>query len=87
MLKKRWLAVSALTPAFICLGLFVFALVTAESRLTRGNFNRIKIGMPKAEVEEIISAGQRCRASRDASDDPLHVHLNVRRPYPCGVGG
>ena len=55
MLKKRWLAALALTPGFVCLGLLVFTLLfPPEPGVTRGNFNRVRNGMTKAEVEQVL---------------------------------
>jgi hypothetical protein len=49
--KRRWLPVSV--PGLICVGLVLY-FVLSRPCITKSNFNRIKNGMTRVEVEAIL---------------------------------
>jgi hypothetical protein len=56
MTKKRYLGVTALLAGLVCvgfLGYFVIPLASGPS-VTKVNFDRIQLGMTKAEVQAIL---------------------------------
>ena len=53
--KKRYLAVICLLIGIVCLGTLIPAmLLPLRPDVTNANFDRIQIGMKRAEVEEIL---------------------------------
>lgn len=54
MRKRRLLAVAGVLSVVAWLALLVLALKPADPGVTKANFDRIKVGMSRAEVEEIF---------------------------------
>ena len=70
MTKRRWLAVAGVLGVAACMTLLVLALMPAGPGVTKANFDRIKAGMNRAEVEELFG--------RPADTRSLHGGLKIR---------
>jgi len=56
MTKKRWLLVAACLASLIVVPTVVTALLPPGPGTTKANFDRVEVGMTKAEVEAILGA-------------------------------
>lgn len=70
MTKRRWLAIAGVLGILACMTLLVLVLKPAGPGVTKTNFDRIKAGMSRAEVEELFG--------RPADARYLHGGLKIR---------
>ena len=81
MTKRRWLAVAGVLGIVASMTLLVLVLKPAGPGVTKANFDRIKAGMNRAEVEQLFG--------RPADTSHLHGGLKIRHTVEVwhGVAG
>ena len=63
MLKNRWIIATGMLGGFVCAGFLVLALLPARPAVTQANFDRLKEGMTRVEVEAIFGGPPKYKSS------------------------